>query len=222
MMSWVPGTMVQAPQIMARTWQLLVQAPQMMAQAPPDDGPVTLLMAGAPEWWPEHPTDGWGTPPMARTPQPVDQSTSKWWLGHPINCWLTLPDGQKTLLMAWTPNQWQGHVNPHLGHPISGQGTPINGQDTPTDGWRTSAHGLGYLTDGLRHSKRWSRPPHRPPHPPTHIDLVELAKIHGLEAIDGGADVLAVRAGLHHLQLPHTRHVGQAGLDLRHVGHLRG
>lgn len=55
---------------------------------------------------------------------------------------------------------------------------------------------------------------------PTHVDLVELAEVHGLEAVDGRPDVLAVRALLHHLQLANTRHVGQPGLDLGHVRDL--
>ena len=33
------------------------------------------------------------------------------------------------------------------------------------------------------------------PRPRTHIDLVKLPKVHGLEAVDGGAQVLAVGAG---------------------------
>lgn len=55
---------------------------------------------------------------------------------------------------------------------------------------------------------------------PTHVDLVELAEVHGLEAVDGRPDVLAVRALLHHLQLANTGHVGQPGLDLCHVRDL--
>lgn len=55
---------------------------------------------------------------------------------------------------------------------------------------------------------------------PTHIDFVELAEVHGLEAVDGRPDVLAVRALLHHLQLANTGHVGQPGLDLGHVWYL--
>lgn len=55
----------------------------------------------------------------------------------------------------------------------------------------------------------------------THINFVKLAKVHGVEAVDGRSDVLAVGALLHHLQLPHAGDVGQPGLDLRHVRHLR-
>lgn len=54
----------------------------------------------------------------------------------------------------------------------------------------------------------------------THIDLIKLAEVHGLEAVDGWSDVLAVGALLHHLQLPHTRHISQPRLDLCHVRHL--
>ena len=54
----------------------------------------------------------------------------------------------------------------------------------------------------------------------THIDLIKLAEVHGLEAVDGWSDVLAVGTLLHHLQLPHTGDVGQSRLDLCHVGHL--
>lgn len=55
----------------------------------------------------------------------------------------------------------------------------------------------------------------------THINFIKLAKVHGVEAVNGRSDVLAVSALLHHLQLPHARDVGQARLDLRHVRHLR-
>lgn len=56
--------------------------------------------------------------------------------------------------------------------------------------------------------------------PPTHIDLVKLSKVHGLEAVNGWTKVLAVGAGLDDLQLPHTGHVRQTGLDLTHVWNL--
>ena len=55
---------------------------------------------------------------------------------------------------------------------------------------------------------------------PTHIDLVELPEVHGLEAVDGWAQVLTVGAGLHNLQLSHAGHVGQARLDLCHIWNL--
>lgn len=55
----------------------------------------------------------------------------------------------------------------------------------------------------------------------THIDFVELAKVHGLEAVDRWPDVLAISTLLYHFQLPHTRDVGQPRLDLCHVRHLR-
>lgn len=55
----------------------------------------------------------------------------------------------------------------------------------------------------------------------THIDFVKLAKVHGLEAVDGWPDVLAISTLLYHLQLPHARDVGQPRLDLCHVWHLR-
>lgn len=58
------------------------------------------------------------------------------------------------------------------------------------------------------------------PFPLAHIDLVELPKVHGLEAVNGGAQVLAVGAGLDNLQLPYTGHIGQARLDLGHVWNL--
>ena len=55
----------------------------------------------------------------------------------------------------------------------------------------------------------------------THGDLVELAEIQRAVAVDGRPDVLAVLAALHRLHLPHTADIGQPGLDLRHVQHLR-
>lgn len=54
----------------------------------------------------------------------------------------------------------------------------------------------------------------------THVDLVKLAEVHGLEAVDGGPDVFAVGALFHHLQLPYTGHVGQSGLNLSHIRNL--
>lgn len=38
----------------------------------------------------------------------------------------------------------------------------------------------------------------------SHIDLIEFAEVHGLEAIDGRPDVLAVATFLDQLQLPDT------------------
>lgn len=67
------------------------------------------------------------------------------------------------------------------------------------------------------------RQPDTGPHWPgahTHADLGELAEVQGAVAVDGRAQVLAVVAAPHHLQLPHAAHVGQARLDLRHVQHL--
>lgn len=54
----------------------------------------------------------------------------------------------------------------------------------------------------------------------THGDLVKLSKLQGSVSVDGRSDVLAVVAVLHRLQLPDAAHVGQPGLNLRHVQHL--
>lgn len=54
----------------------------------------------------------------------------------------------------------------------------------------------------------------------TYTDFIELPKIQRAVAVDGGPDVLAVVAALHHLQLPHAAHVGEPCLDLCHVWHL--
>lgn len=55
----------------------------------------------------------------------------------------------------------------------------------------------------------------------THVNLIKLAKVHGVEAVYGRPDVLAVGALLHHLQLPHAWDVRQPRLDLCHVGDLQ-
>lgn len=54
----------------------------------------------------------------------------------------------------------------------------------------------------------------------SYIYLVKFAKVHGLEAVDGRPDVLAVATLLDQLQLADTRHVSQSGLDLGHVRYL--
>lgn len=56
----------------------------------------------------------------------------------------------------------------------------------------------------------------------THADLIKLAELQGAIAVNRRAQVLAVVAALHHLQLPDAAHVGQACLDLSHVQHLPG
>ncbi len=55
----------------------------------------------------------------------------------------------------------------------------------------------------------------------SHIDFIKFPKVHGLEAVDGWPNVLAVCALLDKFQLPYTRYIGQAGLDFSHVRHLR-
>ena len=54
----------------------------------------------------------------------------------------------------------------------------------------------------------------------SHGDLLEVPELHGPVLVDGRSDVLAVVAVLHLLHLPVARHVGQSGLDLRHVWYL--
>lgn len=55
----------------------------------------------------------------------------------------------------------------------------------------------------------------------THGDLVKLSELQRSVSVDGGSDVLAVVAVFHGLQLPDAAHVGQSGLNLCHVQHLR-
>lgn len=85
------------------------------------------------------------------------------------------------------------------------------------------AHTVGTLCARSKGGRLGRRQPDTGPHWPgahTHADLGELAEVQGAVAVDGRAQVLAVVAVPHHLQLPHAAHVGQARLDLRHVQHL--
>lgn len=84
---------------------------------------------------------------------------------------------------------------------------------TSWDGFRTEGGQKRNRSESVGEGRRRSSD--------THVNLIELAKVHGVEAVDGRPDVLAVGALLHQLQLPHAGDVGQPGLDLRHVGDLR-
>lgn len=43
----------------------------------------------------------------------------------------------------------------------------------------------------------------------SYVNGVEFGEVQRLEGVDRGPNVLAVRAALHHFQLPHARHVRQ-------------